>query len=196
MVEWAASAKPSSRRLYRRSGHRLRLHPIRLGAAHDQLFPPHLFHRSYRPTSSLFRCSRCVVPIGFAAIVTGWHLLGVHHASSPAIWPKRSPPGTFALSHPGASLRFRFGSPSSFRSIADRARHLHPPETLDLRSTLTVSLASFAVICWQPWNPIDPGRGCSKSPPLMSARATVCCSSFQTARPCWSMPAVSRAWSA
>jgi competence protein ComEC len=98
-----------------------------------------------------------VVPLGFASILTGWHILAVatglflHWAEMAATWHAQFEPGWRIASLPlWIGIAFS-GSLLLLAFTIRRSPHWIIP-------ALACSLVLFALICWQPWKPdIRPG---------------------------------------
>jgi len=96
-----------------------------------------------------------VVPIGFAAILTGWHVLAVitglllHLSEMVATWHVHFEPAwRIAALPPWIALIFSLSL--IVLSVCTRKRRYVAP-------ALLASFASFAILCWQPWPPqIEP----------------------------------------
>jgi competence protein ComEC len=92
-----------------------------------------------------------VVPIGFAAIVTGWHVLGaitaflLHLAELVAGWHVRLEPAWRIAALP-LWIAVAFCLSLIVLSIAIRRQRLIVP-------ALACALASFTILYWQPWPP-------------------------------------------
>lgn len=92
-----------------------------------------------------------VVPIGFAAIATGWHVLAVlthvllQLAEDVAGWHVRLEPAWRIATLP-LWIALVFSLSLIVLSVCIRKKFLIVP-------ALAFSLASFAILCWQPWPP-------------------------------------------
>jgi len=97
-----------------------------------------------------------VVPIGFAAIFTGWHFLAVvtalllHWAEWIARWHVRFEP-SWRIAVLPLALSLLFAASLILLGLAIRHRRRFIPPAL------VASFALLAVLCWQPWKPeIEP----------------------------------------
>ena len=98
-----------------------------------------------------------VVPLGFASLLTGWHVLAaatamfLHWAEAVATWHVRFEPAWRMAAIP-LPVSVAFSASLIGLAIALRRRRIIVP-------ALTIAVTLFGVICWQPWKPlIAPGK--------------------------------------